>query len=298
MVRTETGRRQRDLVHRVLPHIVAGLADAEGALALPDLARLAGADPYHFHRVFRRVTGRPVRRFVHELRMEYAAYRLLYTDHRVIDIAVGAGYDSHAGFTRAFRRRYGLPPARYRDRARPGPAPAEGPPPVVRRVPARLTVFVRHFGPYARVPEAWRRLREWLARQGVPPGEVTGVGVVYDEPAHVLNGDVRYDACAVVPSAIAARPGVGVQLLPEMDAAVLPHRGPAALLVCRYLRLLTWWATAGGGPTGGRPPVPLPYYEVYPRLPAGDDGSGEVTAEVLVALAPAGGDAGKEAADG
>jgi AraC family transcriptional regulator len=46
--------------------------------------------------------------------LERSAYRLLTTDQDVITVAVEAGYGSHEGFTRAFRRAYGSPPSRWR----------------------------------------------------------------------------------------------------------------------------------------------------------------------------------------
>jgi AraC-like DNA-binding protein len=47
-------------------------------------------------------------------RMQLAARRLQTSRDTVLRIALDVGYESEAGFIRAFKREFGLPPARYR----------------------------------------------------------------------------------------------------------------------------------------------------------------------------------------
>ena len=47
-------------------------------------------------------------------RLRLGARALTATAHGVAQIASEAGYESEAAFNRAFKREYGLPPARYR----------------------------------------------------------------------------------------------------------------------------------------------------------------------------------------
>jgi transcriptional regulator GlxA family with amidase domain len=47
-------------------------------------------------------------------RLRLGARGLVATSHSVAQIAIEAGYESEASFNRAFKRHYGLPPARYR----------------------------------------------------------------------------------------------------------------------------------------------------------------------------------------
>ena len=61
-------------VNRVIDHIRGHLADE---LSLSRLARVAAFSPFHFHRVFRAITGETLFGFIHRLRIEKAAGALL-----------------------------------------------------------------------------------------------------------------------------------------------------------------------------------------------------------------------------
>jgi AraC family transcriptional regulator len=96
---------------RVLSHIQQHLDDP---LELGQLARLANFSPYHFHRVFAGMVGEPLREYIRRLRLERAALKLSNRKAPVIEIALGAGYQSHEAFTRAFRGGFGMSPSRFR----------------------------------------------------------------------------------------------------------------------------------------------------------------------------------------
>ncbi|MDN5895260.1 MAG: helix-turn-helix domain-containing protein [Nocardioides sp.] len=111
---------------------------------------------FHFDRMIRSVAGEPPRTFRRRILLERAAYRMISTTASLIDIAVEAGYGSHAAFTRAFTRAYGAAPAAWR--RHPGHIQIAAPsgvhfhPPASLRLPARdkvspmdlLTRMVEH----------------------------------------------------------------------------------------------------------------------------------------------------------
>jgi hypothetical protein len=68
--------------------------------------------------------------------LERAAYRLISTDRRILDVATEAGYASHEAFTRAFRRAFGTSPSSWR--RRPGGIRIEAPNDVHFHPPASL----------------------------------------------------------------------------------------------------------------------------------------------------------------
>jgi len=109
-----------------------------------ELAARVYLSRFHFDRVVSATAGEPPARFRRRILLERAAYRLLTTDARVLEVAVEAGYSSNEAFTRAFRRAYGEAPAAWR--AAPGQTQLEAPngvhfhPPGGLRLPARTEV--------------------------------------------------------------------------------------------------------------------------------------------------------------
>jgi AraC-like DNA-binding protein len=77
-------------------------------------AELAYLSRFHFQRCFLRHIGETPGEMRRRLRLERAAHTLCTTSQMVTDVAFDAGYDSVEGFSRAFRRAYGLSPSHYR----------------------------------------------------------------------------------------------------------------------------------------------------------------------------------------
>jgi AraC family transcriptional regulator len=92
------------------------LADAldEHDVSSEELAGRVHLSRFHLDRVIAATAGEPPGAFRRRVLLERAAFRLLTTDHTVLDIAIEAGYGSHEAFTRAFARAYGTSPAKWR----------------------------------------------------------------------------------------------------------------------------------------------------------------------------------------
>jgi len=83
----------------VVDHIHAHLAEE---LLLVALARVAAFSPFHFHRVFRAVTGETLFAFIQRLRLERSAGVLLAaSDLSVLEVALDHGFASAATWMRA-----------------------------------------------------------------------------------------------------------------------------------------------------------------------------------------------------
>lgn len=85
---------------------------ANGGLSLNDMAEVAYLSPYHFARIFRRVTGIPPGEFMNTLRLEQAKQLLLTTDLSVGEVCHEVGYNSQSTFTSRFTQLVGLSPGR------------------------------------------------------------------------------------------------------------------------------------------------------------------------------------------
>lgn len=101
-------RRRAAAVREVLAERLAG------KLTLDVIAREVGVSPFHLARLFREETGLPIHRYLNRLRLRVALARVSADGGDLLGIALDSGFSSHAHFTDAFRREFGLPPSRFR----------------------------------------------------------------------------------------------------------------------------------------------------------------------------------------
>ena len=86
----------------------------ESGISVEDVAKNAGFSIDYFNRIFLSHTGFTVTAYIQYIRLKQAAFLLRTTDKSVLDIALEIGYDSHEGFTKAFKKKYGITPSEYR----------------------------------------------------------------------------------------------------------------------------------------------------------------------------------------
>lgn len=85
-------------------------------LALADIAAAAGLSPFHLSRLFQARTGTSVVRYLRGRRLTAAAQQLANGAGDILQVALAAGYSTHAAFTRAFCEQFGQTPERVRER--------------------------------------------------------------------------------------------------------------------------------------------------------------------------------------
>ena len=78
------------------------------------LAAVAGFSIPHFHRVFTAHIGESAINYVRRLRMERAGRKLRMGAVDITEVALAAGYDSHAAFSKAFKQQFGVRPSEFR----------------------------------------------------------------------------------------------------------------------------------------------------------------------------------------
>jgi AraC-like DNA-binding protein len=100
-------------VHEALDRIEACCRDP---LSLVELADSAGFSPFHFLRVFRRVTGTTPHQYLLGARLRLAVRMLLDTHRPVTAIAYDVGFQDLSNFVRTFHRVVGSSPGAFRRR--------------------------------------------------------------------------------------------------------------------------------------------------------------------------------------
>ncbi|MDR0411805.1 MAG: AraC family transcriptional regulator [Treponema sp.] len=102
-----------EILQEMLRYIDANIVEE---LSVKKLAARAGFSPYHFCRVFQWEVGYSLMEYVRNRRLAYAASELA-SGRRIVDIALDYGFETHSGFSKAFRRYFGCSPEKYREHA-------------------------------------------------------------------------------------------------------------------------------------------------------------------------------------
>lgn len=107
-----TRNAEQDATQRMRAFIDAHLRKP---VTLRDLANAAGYSPFHAARLFKEVTGQTPFDYLRAARLSGAAARLRESGDTITSVAFDFVFSSHAGFTRAFTRQFGLAPRAYRE---------------------------------------------------------------------------------------------------------------------------------------------------------------------------------------
>ncbi|MEZ5337783.1 MAG: AraC family transcriptional regulator [bacterium] len=89
-------------------------AHPDASPSLAELASVAAFSPFHFHHVFRGLSGVAPMEHLRRLRLERAWQRLQDGGASVANVALDSGYGSEEGFIRAFRKVFGITPGAAR----------------------------------------------------------------------------------------------------------------------------------------------------------------------------------------
>ncbi len=85
-------------------------ANLRTELTASELAQHAGFSVFHYYRLFQRYTGLPVMQYILRRRLLHAIYDVR-NGTKQIDAALAYGFDTYAGFYKAFQREFGCTPA-------------------------------------------------------------------------------------------------------------------------------------------------------------------------------------------
>lgn len=199
------------------------------------IAAAVGLSLYRFHHLFASQAGETPGEYLRRIRLDAAATRLRWTKERVGEIAANLGYASQSSFNKAFGRRYGMTPIRFRHAREQWP---DGPEEKAATTKVKLrsgTGFRllgrRYTGLPCYVPEYWQdfmgRVPEGLGQAG----RHLFVGILRDDMRFVPPDQVRYDCCVTVSEAFGdgAAPSIGSDFftlaLPPATYAGLDYRG-------------------------------------------------------------------------
>ncbi|OEJ99885.1 AraC family transcriptional regulator [Roseivirga misakiensis] len=100
----------KNRVDRVFKYIDKNL---DGDLALNKVAEVAFFSPFHFHRVFKSITGETLNAYVTRKRIEKAAAKIIHNRQTITELSVNYGFSDNSSFTRTFKKFYGVSPTEF-----------------------------------------------------------------------------------------------------------------------------------------------------------------------------------------
>lgn len=107
--------RSTDIYRRRINQVIDYLNDnLDKSVSLEELASVAFFSPFHFHRIFKAITGETVNAFTNRLRNEKAARLLRFSKKKITDIAAECGFSSPATLSRLFKQYFGISPILYK----------------------------------------------------------------------------------------------------------------------------------------------------------------------------------------
>ncbi|KAA2235808.1 AraC family transcriptional regulator [Salinarimonas soli] len=258
--RLDYGRRMQ----RVAAHIARHLDED---LTLERLAGIACFSPYHFHRLYRAITGETTGETVRRLRLHRAANELAQSTLPIAGIARRAGYGSVEAFNRAFAADHRQPPAAFRARqlhetAHPTEGDTDMTQVTIKAFDGAAVAALPHRGDYQAIGGRFEELTAWAGANGLFQVPRRWFAIYYDDAAAVPQADLRSEACVEIEPGRPLGPGMEERRIPPGRVATIVHRGPYAELERVYRTLYGEWL-----PRSGEEPDDRPSFEEYLNNP-------------------------------
>lgn len=260
----------RERINKVMKMIIR---NPGGTWTTSALAGLAGMSAFHFHRIFRALTGETMFAFLQRRRLLRAIELMHEGQYTLTEIALDCGFDSGSSLSRAFMKHFHCSPSHYRQHHPPLPLPPPRPRvngktavpgAAIREVPTCTAVIVerqgmleQHFNQAAAaafgvLTSAITRVNGWHAIRA-------RIGLCPDEAGMVPDAEARYQAGFVYEGAL---PALGEDVrrvtIPGGTWAVFRHYGSYETLWQSWNLLYRDWLPSSG--YGLRDTVP---FEVY-----------------------------------
>jgi len=297
-------------VNRVIDHLRTHKSED---LSVESLAAVAGFSPFHFHRVFKSMTGENLMEHIQRTRLEAAATALGARPHAdILEIALDHGFRSASAFARAFKERFGMTASAWRAAGPPASneretesklgqakstrgkasARAKSQPVLmkedrmnvkVQTLPSYRVAYLRTVGPYGpglHIPLLWERLSRWAAARDLWNADKICLGISLDNPKVTDPARCRYDAAIVIPDGFKADGDVNVTEVAGGKYATLAFRGTAEEIGAYYDHLFGAWL-----PTSGYQPDDRFIFELH-RGEMFDEKTCQILCEICVPVRP------------
>ncbi|MEX6586003.1 helix-turn-helix transcriptional regulator [Paraclostridium bifermentans] len=81
-------------------------------LSLKTISNHVGYSEYHFSRVFKSEMNMSIMEYVQERRLLLAS-KEIFEGRKIVDVSYDYQYDTHSGFSKAFKKKFGFTPTQH-----------------------------------------------------------------------------------------------------------------------------------------------------------------------------------------
>ncbi|MDN5781092.1 MAG: AraC family transcriptional regulator [Luteimonas sp.] len=252
-------------LHHRIDRVLARLQLAvQAGGELPDLHELAAVahlSAYHFHRVYRALTGETVGRSVARLRLLRALHLLGEASRPITEVALAVGYDTPQAFSRAFRDAFGDAPSTLRERPErlaaeierlsrpPGAAATAGAPlrvDVLSVEPFQVVALRISPADYEAVDAGYGDLFGWAASAGVVENASSLYGIASADFRDTPLPETAFECALGIDVAVDPPAPLRVQRWGGGDYARYRHVGPFRGIEDAVDRVLAEWLPDSG----------------------------------------------------
>ncbi|WP_180967004.1 AraC family transcriptional regulator [Cohaesibacter celericrescens] len=266
---------------RVLKHIDENL---DGPLKLEELASIANFSPFHFHRLFKGMTGETLGGYIRRRRLLMAANQLRTSKASITELALDAAFENSESFSRAFKILFGVSPSQYRRNGQVLITP-QGLSSLatgyqnseaiallhylqhearrmsfdvkIKQMPTIKLAYIRHTGSYFKVGPTFEQAIKAVHQQGLWSAESMVLGLSYDNPSKTEEHLLRCDAgVSVSPDATVCDP-LALRDIQAGDYATVMLKGPYDQIAPTYDWFYGQWLPQSGRETANHPPVEI-----------------------------------------
>ncbi len=248
---------------RRIDRVIDYLSDhLDQQLKLEDLAKVACFSEFHFHRVFRAMTGETLNDFTNRLRLEKAARLLKRTRQSATDIALECGFSSSATFSRSFNHTFNTSPTQYRksgklknskickelfakyeyilpmtDAEKQAAFPVE-----IKEFPACDVAYIRVSNAFeeGKVIEAFAKMIDWLKSENIYD-QGTLFGMAIDDPEVTPKHLYRYEVCFATDAKFNCADFISKMKIPSRTYGVTQVSGDIKWVATAWDYLLQTW---------------------------------------------------------
>lgn len=207
-------------------------------LPMERLSRAGGVSKFHLQRLFTAHTGLSLFKYIQLLRLKRASYQLAFnSSERILEIALGAGFESPESFARCFKKTFEQTPSQFRNNPDwplwhskfrySHPQGVEKMDVKIVDFPETKIALLEHRGTHERLFDSVAKFIAWRKESGLSPIKTSATfGLAYCDPKTTPPDEFRFDICGSVGKAIPENPqGVKNGLIPKGRCAVVKHLG-------------------------------------------------------------------------